>query len=1143
MLHIQRASAGSGKTYTLAKTYIKLFLGQQLEDGSFRLRRPQELRGAHSHILAVTFTNKATNEMKQRFVERLSDLSTPGIDPGKVDYMPELMREFGVSADELRTTARAALTELLNNYTDFQVSTIDSFFQTILRAFVYEADLTENYQLEIDNDFLTRLGLDSALASIRSTKNENEIGYWVRRIMRDKARKGEKWNLLQKDGGAKSALFKFVSEINRESFKRARTRLEEYFNSKENFRSAMEDAIRKCGEVTVSAGDEVKAGAREVLDWAEAKGVSSGLSANLVKQLRKILDAEPCEIPEIKTYYDGSGKSMPLTAKTLRQMQASGEADTLCGILRDMYGSYEKYIGCKIVKEEFVSSIPYLGIMRETMRCIASFREENNLVQLSEINTMLRRIISEDETPFIYERVGTFLDHFLIDEFQDTSELQWENFSPLLSESLSRDNLNLIIGDAKQSIYRFRDADSSLITTRVPATFAHVSHGDTVVENTNWRSSRQVVEFNNTLFSLLSEKLNDPVFPVDLAKIYGGVVQRPANMEREGYVEIHFTGKSAAAAISDYGEEEAATSDFEYVADMVADLVSRGYRQNEIAVLVRTNRQGAAVIDAFVDHNLKVRPDSGEPVIEFVSEESLKIVSARSVGIIVSALNLVAGGTATGSRHDGQTADTKEKFSSVDFLCDLNWYMAEHPDDDISDLFQKYFSGEAHVKSLEKIFEGMPTRALPALVEAITAYMVPESLRKSEASYIAAFQDKVLDYCDVYPADISSFLTWWDVNGPKATISSPEGMEAVSVMTIHKSKGLEFRCVIIPDINLPTSPAISGDYVEKQWVGTIPPFDSFLPPMLPIAIRPRLEKTPYKPLYVSTLNAVRADSLNTFYVGLTRAVDELYVFLPVPKKNDAKICRPVREVLEDQMLTLTGGEYTIRGGLEVDASNPQDVIFSYGCRPADPAAVRMEDAKRKREKMKARNEKEEEEPVSIGSYFVNPDLSSLKFKAEDVPLDDDDDPDPRSAGNIRHDIMQHVGVGKDVPDQLRRAVLRSVVSGIIPEQEAEMFRLEVMEQLENNQQVASWFAPGLTVYNERPLIVRGKEDSRPDRFVVSADGDAVVVDYKFGASAESRYRKQVTRYMENLKATGKYRSVRGYIWYVALRKVEEVAGG
>lgn len=1110
MLHIQKASAGSGKTFTLARTYIKLFIGKQLEDGTFRLRTPEEVRSQHSHILAVTFTNKATNEMKQRFVEKLADLASEG-DPAKIDYMSDFVRDFNTSPEKIRATAHAALTELLNNYTDFQVSTIDSFFQTILRAFVYEADLSESYQLEIDNEFLTRLGVDSTLSLIRGARTDNEIAYWVRKIMKQKAGEGKNWNLLQKEGSAKSELLKFVSEINRENFKKARNDLEEYFDAVPDFRKKMTESVKESDKILINAASEVVELTRGVLDWIDSHNVSGDISANFSRQVNQIIEYKSV-LPEFKTRYDGSGKSMPLKASGKKKMEASGEMEELCGLISGIYDSLDKYHQLRILRNEFVAAIPYLGIMRETIRRIAGFREENNLVQLSEINTMLRRIISEDETPFIYERVGSFLNHFLIDEFQDTSEMQWENFSPLLSESLSRDNLNMIIGDAKQSIYRFRDADSSLITHRVPSAFDHILHGESLEENTNWRSSRNVVEFNNSLFSLLAPAIDDPDFPMSVSGAYSGVVQRPSKEADSGYVEFHITDKAS--------ENPDETNPAGYVADLVADLIRRGFRQDEIAILVRTNNQGTEVIDSFVRHNRSVEEGNADTVIEFVSEESLKISGARSVGIIVSVLNMIAGDNNTTQQN---ASDTESE--SSDFICDLNWYMAENPDDDISDIFEKYFSGEQHVKSLDEMLESMQTHTLPALVESIVAYFVPEKLRVKEAPFIAAFQDKVLDYCDTYPSDISSFLFWWNVNGPKATISSPEGVEAVNVMTIHKSKGLEFRCVIIPELDFNIAPSEQPDFLEKQWVAPCSPFKELFPPVLPIAIRKRLIGTPYEHLYIETHNAIAADSINAFYVAMTRAVDELYVFMPSKSKSN-KISEYVRNTLQS-LETLDGGQYTLRGGLRMEAEGENGCIYRYGEPIADPAVGRK------------KKNSEEKEHLGITSYFVNPDLSTLSFREEDLPVADEDDRDPRSAGNVRHSIMQRIRCGNNVEPDLEKALLKVRVSALMMDQEITEFRQLILSQLQDPI-IASWFKEGLKVYNERSLMCKGEKDIRPDRFVVSPEGDAIVVDYKFGDKVNPAYRRQVKEYVESLKSTGKFRSVEGFIWYVALRKVLKI---
>ena len=1105
MLHIHKASAGSGKTYTLARTYIKLLLGMQLDDGTFRLRTPKEATGAHSHILAVTFTNKATNEMKQRFVEKLAGLAFC-TDPDKTDYMRDLMRDFNAPAEKISPTAHAAPTELLNNYTDFQVSTIDSFFQNILRTFIYEVDLNDNFQLEIDNDFLTRLGVDSTLSLIRGSRPDNEIAHWVKMIMKSRAREGKNWNLLQKEGTAKADLLRFVSEINRENFRKARTALREYFSGIVSFRKEMEHSFRKCKEIVEACASDVKEKAAAVMGILEECGVESHISANFLTQISKINEAAPGELPEFKTRYDGSGKTFLVKAAGKKILEQTGNYDTAAAAASEMYDSLARFHGMRMLAGEFSEAVPYLGIMRETLERIAGFREENNLVQLSEINTILHRIINKDQTPFIYERTGTFLDNFLIDEFQDTSRQQWEIFSPLLEESLSRGNLNLIIGDAKQSIYRFRDADSTLITRTVPSEFPHIAHGEKESENSNYRSARQVVEFNNTLFSLLAPALDNPDAPTGLASVYSSAVQVPANSSREGYVELHLTSKK---------DPDGNPECMDYVAELVADLLQRGYRQDEIAVLVRVNSQGSQVIDSFVRYNRSIPPGSGKPKIEFISEESLRISGARSVGIILSGLRRIAGSDDTAySGNSGASG----------FICDFNWYLAENPDLPSGEILDKYFAGGEHRKSLEEMIASMQSRTLPALVEAIAAYLVPESLREKEAPFIAAFQDKVLDYCDVYPSDIASFLAWWEVNGAKASISAPEGTDAVNIMTIHKSKGLQFRCVIIPGLNLPISPSEQADFIEKQWVEPCEPFKGIFPPLLPLGIRRRLLDTPYAHLYAATLASIRADSLNAFYVAMTRAVDELYVYIPSDVRQD-KLGSILPDILE-KMSAISGGSHLIERGLEKpEIAGCEGIMYAYGTKAPDPSLQRKP--------------RENQQHRLIGSYYVNPDLSALRVCEEDVPETDGEDPDPRSYGNVRHAVMSRLGTGADVADGIDKALLNAVTRALMSHKEAVEFRELLMPQLDNPL-VASWFDPSLKAYNERQLICRGNEDLRPDRIIVSGEGDATVIDYKFGAKKEKSYRRQVAEYMEAIASTGSYRSVSGYIWYVTLSEVERV---
>jgi ATP-dependent exoDNAse (exonuclease V) beta subunit len=1120
MLYLQRASAGSGKTYTLAKTYIKLILGIKKEDGSYRLRESYEMKDIHSHILAITFTNKATDEMKSRFVERLADLAADDSNE-KTDYMADLVNDFKTTIPQIRQRAREALSEILNNYTNFQVSTIDSFFQTILRTFTYEADLHDNYQVELDDDYITTMGVDSTLSKVRDNEPNNNVKSLVGYLMNRNADRGKRWNMLLKDEVSYKVLLDFVKQATCEDFKKHKDKLDDYFDNIHNYLAKIK-AIEANYDSDISAlCSNNKEIAKKLLEK-----FGEDITKNFEKQLKKASDDALCRklyASALTEYKFEGAKSFPVGKDNL---QYYNNEDT-CNLLNSFYDNCQACLGLIIEKKIFVDSLPYMGLLYEVLKQISIFRNSNNIVQLSDTNMILRSIINQDDTPFIYERTGCYLHNYLIDEFQDTSAMQWGNLSPLLSESLSRDNDNLIIGDAKQSIYRFRNADYTLITNTVPKTFTHIAQGDSLKENTNWRSSKRVIDFNNSLFVYLANELmsKDRKAYIDFSDIYSGVVQLCGRFKKDkkelGYVEVKKFESS----------KEDPNPGIDVVGEKIASLIKRGYQQKEIAVLVRTNDEGSAVIDALLKYNESIKDKPDEVEIQFISEESLKINRSKAVNIVISTLDSISRGAFSDKDIQSEKSDKASQRKNVnDLVSYFNHYRAKYPETDAVEVFDKFFANENEAISVSELLKKMPAISLPALTDHIINEFVPEYLLKNEAPYIAAFQDKVLEYCSLYSPDIFSFVKWWAENSSRFSISSPEGVDAVNIMTIHKSKGLEFRCVILPAFDLKTSSLDS----ETLWVEPYnEKYKSILPPILPIKPTKDLLNTSYKNDYNLLLEKLRFDELNTAYVAFTRAADELYVMLPSPNKNLNKhlIAFLENPLIAVDMLSGALDEDEKKNCLVKSLMKQSDDLYAYGS-PLTSEEIREY---RKDEASQTSSR----ESGEITSYYINTESQNLKCKEENDMLADEEDRDPRSFGNVMHKVMSEISNTDSADDDMKHSLLKLVTNGTI----TESIGVEVYNKIKKaltNQEARQWFLPGLKVMNERQLLKHGMQDRRADRIVVNENGDAVVIDYKFGDVIVAKYHKQVKEYMWRLRESGLYRSVRGYLWYINEDTIEEV---
>lgn len=1133
MVELQQASAGSGKTYTLAKKYIWYFITIATDEGR-RLRTPAELSDSAEHILAVTFTNKATNEMQQRIVEKLYHLGYGTPTGNRPDYLDDYIKELnkssnkGVRAEDVAEVCRKGVEILLTNYSDFHVSTIDSFFQQVLRTFAYESNLNDSYRIEIDSETLSAVSIDSLLESINSGTDTTGASYWISELI-DRARQGgKKWNIFSSTGspdGAYQNLAASVRRLENEEFKEIRHKLEEYFEKEKDLegiykslKKRLEEPVRALYKNFIWAAEDMKRLLRKISGKVDDKDIKPRLS-----RLKKILDTSPFSLPA-KGFNEVKETDIYLKRRAKGSTELYEEMERADKRLQECYEKWRDALSTEEFKHWTVyrENMPFLGLLQVIRDKRTAYLRETNAVELGETNVLLSDIIGESDTPFIYERLGTRLNHYLIDEFQDTSKMQWKIMSPLLHESISKGNENLIIGDAKQSIYRFRNADSSLISQRIPDEFGIGTDSFNESQNTNWRSRLHIVEFNNTLFHWLPRELNRETgvdknpHRRDYASDYRNVVQRPSHTEEEGYVEVHLTTSVNKVLVE--------------LPDLLEDILSRGYRMRDIAILVDTTLHGENIIDTLTSYNA----ESGENgrKFEFVSEQSLKLKSSAAVNIIISVLETIS----RGANPEIRKGNDRNRRGVADWhSMDSNYkfYILRHPELTSAEALEKFFNEGSDNDAIADMLDRMQAVSLPALIEAITAEFVSEDMRSTDAVFLAAFQDIVLEYCENRPSDIAAFLEWWNVNGEKASIASPEGMDAIQIMTVHKSKGLEFPVVIVPFANESLRDSDTSKYkTEWRWVEPLIKTESGkkLPDYIPIAVNSSLEGTVHERLLHEYYDLKKMDYLNSLYVAFTRAEFELYVFSTVKKENTENSDRcnfgnMLRRFFEMEMSRNAREDYHIKGEL---CHTVDDEIYTYGD--------------------KAANYKSKESggngEVVMNDYITRPTPDFLAYRREDVPghvevenMTIDEKEDPRSEGSLIHSVMENVGLMEDIP----RAVRRLVIKGRIGRRQGEELGKRLEEMIKTSG-VEEWFAGNYRVIPERPLLHSGRGMRRPDRVMVTSDGDAIVVDYKFGESESSTgtYKRQIAGYMRALRETGKFKNITGYLWYARLGKVIEI---
>lgn len=1109
MLNIIKASAGSGKTFTLALEYITLLLGERTEDGSLRLYSGPRKREYHRHILAVTFTNKATEEMKQRIVKELAILA--GMHNEKSNYIETLCQRFKATEEDVSKAAKRALTELLFDYSNFNVSTIDSFFQIILRTFAAEVELPYDYDIELNDDYALAVGVHDFLNQIRSDhKQYSQVISWLKTYVTAQLQSGEKnWNPFKEGNDQASdnrtfsrsdtSLFSIAGVINKETFRKVHTEMSSYLAEDRGTLGKFQIALQSRREELLRDIRELIASTNSIIDgYNPDKRKKAGCVAAWLGKVN-----EQDFIPD----WDNTKR---LRMYIVDPKDNFSKINNVNSVTHDATNVVIQKNGADILRKAdeycllnaITKNIYKLGLLAHISRCVNEFRNENNLILLSDTNALLNEIIGEDDTPFIYERIGTSVNHFLIDEFQDTSELQWHNMEPLLRNSLGSGYFNLIIGDEKQCIYRFRNSDPSLLQHTVGENLSKwVLPSDE--KNRNWRSAPNVVKFNNTFFTHIADKLT-------LSDIYKNVVQlyKP-DQATAGYVRINLLKK--------LDDDTAA----ERTINLICDLIDRGYRQSDIAVLVDKNSQGAKIIQSILENN---KDDERRHTINVVSSESLLLCNSPAVRLVVSYLRYIA---LTMSMPDGIDEATRKRSFNEQLHRILRQYeqllnKGETPGDAINQCFEQ----PQDISDVSReITDFMPRESesfsLVSVVERIIE-RVGTDARVRENAFLQAFQDVVIDFSSRTSGTLLSFLRWWDRTSGKLSIASPEGVDAVNVMTIHKSKGLEFSCVIIPYGNWEIGKLDNtlwftrDEVVRSKALGEID--ETLIPPLMPVKCSKELVYTEINKPFNVQLMQTKSDCLNKTYVAFTRAVDELHIFTEdlMGKAETDSLTKRLSFYLSD---FCDNGSMKTAGELTPDVSTTvTPVTIECPDKGCSETYYEVGEAGKKSYNDKA----SVKPPEHMPAYHVVNRHNLAKFKLPDVLYTPE-----REKGILYHKILSMVRSTRDLDRVLRHCTVRY----ILPDDAAQRNSIiaDIRAMLSQSEEAASWFAPGNRVYNERPIL-DGKNRPRPDRVITTPDGRTIVIDYKFGEPHHTSHSRQVKDYMTLLSQAG-FNNVEGRIWY------------
>ena len=1074
-LFVYKASAGSGKTFTLAIQYIKTLIAQ-------------EARNAYSHILAVTFTNKATAEMKDRILQQLYGI-WKGL-PSSESYLAALRGELhkdGLqpSTEDIRRRAGNALRNILHDYDRFRVETIDSFFQSVMKNLAHELGLTANLRVDLNDAEV----LDAAVNRIMENLHLTPVVLnWILEYVDDRIANNERWDVAREVKGFAAWIFK-----------------EAYLTHGQKLREALKDN-RRIGELRAALNEELQAAA-DIMQSAAAHFREEleryGLTCDRFKfgntietYLRRIeqgqLDAEfGVRLQSYAEQPDNLLKKADAGNAALREAAACFGG--LLGELRSLQQECVVRHTSAALALKHLNPLRLLGVIDEE---VTALNHENNRFLLAKTPILLNELIEDNDAPFIFEKMGACFQHVMIDEFQDTSAMQWKNFKILLLESMASGLGNLIVGDVKQSIYRWRNGDWTILNNigkEMSAQRLEIRNLDT-----NHRSGQRIIRFNNRLFETAAGLLDRlaPDAATKIADAYADVKQKwPEGKREEGYVQVRFFDEKDK-------EGDWETQMLDELCDAVARLHQSGLPYGEMAILLRKRKHADPVIRRFADRL---------PDVKIVSDEAFLLSSSLGVNILIAAMRWMTDpddrvSLAFLALHAGADAE------------DVNRLILCPPEQQLPEAFTR------HLDRLRQ----MP---LYELQEALYRIFRLERIAGEDA-YLFSYFDHLTAYLQDNPSDMGSFLAFWDESLSRESIPSGE-VDGVRIFTIHQSKGLQFHTVFVPYCHWDIEQDSKGFNRRNDllWCETHqPPYDTL--PVLPITVEARMRDSIFRKEYEEEHLQRRVDALNTLYVAFTRAEKNLFAY-----------CR-TRYALDERSTT---GDLIYQalpreeaGAAETEGDNGETALFTYG----QPVAGQAQQRKQPDNRMVADYVPEQ---VAMHSYEARITFCQSNRAEEflEVLAGAEEARPPhtnkRRTGILMHKIFSTIHTVRDV----ERALLQLETEGQIgTRQEKETLKQQVEKALKHPG-VARWFDGTLAVYNECPILSReyneatGKyETYRPDRVMFAPD-EVTVVDFKFGTPREE-YRRQVAGYMEQLRQMEPGRQVKGYLWYILNNRLEEV---
>ncbi len=1091
-LVVYKASAGSGKTFTLAVQYIKLLI----------TNKPQE----YQHTLAVTFTNKATAEMKERILEQLYGISL-GLKDSE-DYVEALERELKkskitMSREEIRNQCRLALHEILHDYSRFRVETIDSFFQSVLRNLAHELGLSAKMQVDLNDKQVLSQAVDNMVDDLG--RKDGDVLPWIDNYIKERLESGEQWDV-------RDDIKDFAQCIFSEDFMRRDEEMRQRLTSSEHL-----DAFRKdMYQLEKQVETLVQQGVETLRNQIAISGINVADDVNYGKQIESFINKvenfrETLSKSSNGDYFWGDALSKITTSpdafikkpkqKNPALMNAASALIPQILILRDLANeAMRKHFTIRLA----LKHLNPLRLLNHIDQEVTEVTNDSNRFILAKTPILLSRLIEGSDAPFVFERMGTLFHHVMIDEFQDTSRLQWQNFKVLMLENQSQGGSDLLVGDIKQSIYRWRNGDWHILAN-IKNEMA--SHNPEILDlATNFRSEQNIIDFNNKFFSVASKIIQKEISPINIYEdIYKDVKQLCNKKEIKGWVRTVVYEKDN----KDWEEQM-----LDDLCEQVAMLHDKGVPYEEMCILQRDRGK----VDRLIEHFKKVLPN-----VALVSDEAFKLESSRALNMLICALKVL---------HNGDGDPVSMHLLMRHYLTDIQGknintsdYTLEQPENVLPK--ETFLDRRDELKNYP----------LQELCEEIYRVLDINKI-KGEDSYLLSFYDELAQYLQNAPGDIASFLDYWEDEMFKKAIPACK-VNGISIITIHKSKGLQYHTVLMPYCDFSFEKFKANDllWCEPQ----NQPFNGM--EVLPIQPGNQMRNSLFHPEMDNEAIQKNIEELNALYVAFTRAEKNLLVWCNTEKSVSAgdTISRTLSGIMKGDMKKVDKDYQEVTPIIE--EINEGASIYTEG----SPV---FEVKKKKDEHENRLSPAFENQTIEMCSYnrkhdFMQSTEGMLFIEELDEEVDNEllktaDGLTYAQQGSLLHEIFSKI----EQAESLSNVIQEYVDNGVLANDKQVERITRLISRALHHRDAKHWFDGTYTIQNECEIAFynpqKGKaEVLRPDRVMMNEE-EIIVVDFKFGKPHPEEYHDQVQGYMNLLQQMYPGYKLSGFIWYVYRNQIVEV---